>query len=186
MDYSEYIKDFREELEKAEEENPRLWKTSVFMLKLLAVGLVFRAVLFFNPDTLFFQRQLAALTQQILQLGGYSFDLQGALLVGSPNSYLITRDCLGWKSMAAFIGLIFASSSEWRNEFGIIAAGVAGLALINLGRVVTTIVLSEAGIISFEIIHTFLWRWGMTALVLVFWYSWFTGRFGGITQGIFK
>lgn len=178
--------EFRKELRKSRDEQQQLWETTEFLAKLLAVGLVFRAILYFNPDTLFLQEQLAGTIHYLLELAGYSFELQGALIVGSPDSYYITRDCLGWKSMSAFVALVFASADSWRQEIKFMAAGALFIALLNIIRVLSTIVLSEAGIISFEIIHSFLWKWGMTLAVLALWYLWFTGLFDGKIQGIFK
>jgi exosortase/archaeosortase family protein len=117
---------------------------------------------------------------------GYGFEQQGFLLIGEGANYLITRDCLGWKSMAAFVALVFASTENIRKEAGIILTGILGLGAANILRIVSTVMLSEAGIISFDIVHTFLWRWGMTFLVLAIWYLWLNDLLKPELRGIFK
>lgn len=177
----DFWKEFRERLQQ-----DRYRETFSFLSKLLFAGIIFRLAILIGPDMTFFQQWLAAISGWLLDLLGYSFTVDGILLRGEPTNYLITRDCLGWKSIAAFVALVFASTEDLRNEVEILALGALGLAAANVLRVVTTIVLSEAGVISFEIVHTFLWRWGMTLLVLGIWYLWLNDRLNPEIQGIFK
>lgn len=180
MDIKQYLvskaRYFRKELEKgyaeSEEKHPRIHRLAPFMAKLFIAGLAFRLLIFLDPNTYMLQEYLAAATVETLNFFGGNYLLDKALIMGENADYLITRDCLGWKSVSAFIGLVFASTSEFARHLKIVAFGVTGLLAANLVRVVTTVWLSEIGIISFEIIHTFLWRWGMTLLVLVFWFVW--------------
>jgi exosortase/archaeosortase family protein len=170
------IQELRKEIEKGYKESaekyPRLHRLIPFVAKLFIAGVVFRAIIFLNPDTYFLQEYLAEITIDILNLLGGNYSLRDALILGEHGSYLVTRDCLGWKSVSAFIGLIFASTKNLLDHSRTLVAGTVLLLAANLIRVVSTVWLSEAGIISFEIIHTFLWRWGMTALVLIVWYIW--------------
>lgn len=182
----EWMSEFKDEMRDELERKPHYRETLNFMGKMLLAGILFRIVLFFNPDTQLFQAWLAEVSRVALDLFGYGFERQGFLLVGSGPDYLITRDCLGWKSMAAFVALVFASAEKMRREAEILVIGVVGLALANVVRVVSTIILSEAGVISFDVVHTFLWRWGMTILVLVIWYLWLDNGSKLEIQGIFK
>ncbi|MFB6147932.1 MAG: hypothetical protein ABEJ66_03535, partial [Candidatus Nanohaloarchaea archaeon] len=75
------------------------------------------------------------------------------------------------KSMAAFTGLLFASGSL-KKHYRFLAAGLLGLFLANIARVTSTVYLSHAGLISFDIIHGTLWKWGLTAVVLGLWLYW--------------
>lgn len=186
MELEEKFEDLKEELHLAFEEYPRLKDMLSFISVMLAAGLIFRLVIFLDPDTYFLQEQLAGVSSQFLNYFGYTFETQGALIIGETNNYLITRDCLGWKSMAAFTALIAASADKIRNEARIILIGLTAIVLANLVRIVSTVMLSEMGVISFDIIHTFLWRWGMTLIVLLLWYLWLdNGQTFGFL-GIFK
>lgn len=151
---------------------PKLEALIPFIGKLFVAGLIFRGILFINPDTYFLQEYLAELTAEILNTLGGNYKLQNALLIGENGNYLVTRDCLGWKSVSAFAGLLFASTSNLRNHLDSVLLGSTALIGFNIVRVSTTIWLSELGIISFEIIHTFFWRWGMTVIVFLLWFIW--------------
>lgn len=181
----DWLKEFRSELY-TQMNDDSYRETFLFIGKMLLAGLIFRVVLFLDPNTMIFQVWLAEISRVSLNLFGFSFGREGILLISEGTNYLISRDCLGWKSMAAFSALVFASTDSLRDELEILVAGIAGLGAANVVRIVSTVLLSEAGIISFEIVHTFLWRWGMTLLVLLIWYLWLTDRFSPEFQGIFK
>jgi exosortase/archaeosortase family protein len=167
-----FLDEFKAGYEESVEQHPKLGSLAPFIFKLFLAGLVFRAILFIEPDTYIFQKYLAETTTIILNSMGGSYQLQNALIIGENGNYLVTRDCLGWKSVSAFIGLVFASTSNFRKHIKMVLGGISILLFANLVRIVTTVWLSEIGVISFEIIHTFLWRWGMTVLVLLTWYVW--------------
>jgi exosortase/archaeosortase family protein len=152
--------------------HPKLGALIPFIGKLFLAGIIFRGIIFINPDTYFLQEYLAKTTVEILNSLGGSYQLQNALIIGENNNYLVTRDCLGWKSVSAFIGLLFASTSNLRNHLDSVLLGSTALIGFNIVRVATTVWLSELGVISFDIIHTFFWRWGMTIIVFVLWFIW--------------
>lgn len=169
------IKSLKITLPAEEDLEEKLRNTSIFLAKLLALGLVFRTVLMFRPDTYFLQSQLASLTSHILSIFNVDLPVEGALLVGENSSYLVTQDCLGWKSMFAFTGLIVASAKDILNEVKFLLAGLAIILVANIIRVTTTVYLSHNGIVSFDIIHTIFWKWGLTAIILLIWVSWLYG-----------
>lgn len=151
------------------ETQEKLHETSIFILKLLLLGFVFRAVIFLSPDTQALQALLAQITEPITEIAGVQLERQGALLVGEEDAYLITQDCLGWKSVAAYIGLVVASAKKMQGLWKHLAIGITALIIANIIRIVTTIYLSHQGIISFEIIHSVFWKWGLTAVVFAAW-----------------
>lgn len=157
------------EIDLETERQRRLHETSLFVLKLLFLGILFRLLLASSPDTYFLQELLASQVRTFLGFLGIELQQQGVLLIGEKGSYLINQDCLGWKSMAAFAALVIASAEEVRNLWKYLALGILGLIAVNFLRIVTTVVLSYHGILSFEIIHTFLWKWGLTLIVFGFW-----------------
>lgn len=161
---------FKQELTETQE---KLNKTLLFTLKLLAAGLIFHILLFLYPDTYALQAGLAQIVNFFMEILGFNFETRGIYLIGSEANYVITQDCLGWKSMAMFSALVFASSTRFRNHLKFVFAGIAMLITANIIRIVSTIYLSEKGIISFEIIHGFMWKWGLTFLVLLIWIIWF-------------
>lgn len=161
----------REELDERQE---KLFETLIFFSKLLLAGLFFQAMLYIYPDTSGAQAFLAQIVAFIVDpLMKASFTASGIDVVTDGVTYVITQDCLGWKSMAAFTALIFASTKKYRKNVKYVVGGLILIFLANIVRIVTTIYLSHTGIISFEIIHDTLWKWSLTGLVLVMWLAWF-------------
>lgn len=155
------------------ERQRKLLQSLIFLLKLIAVGLVFRAVLWIYPDTTGIQAAFADLIGLILS-PFMTVDVNGVYILTLKNSYIIVQDCLGWKSMAVFTGLFIASTTQFREQVKYLAYGLVAIFVANIVRVASTIYLSEIGLISFEVIHTFLWRWGLTVIVFVLWLYWYT------------
>lgn len=155
---------------KLSEKQERMLETNIFLGKMLLVGAIFHLILFIYPDTTYLQSIYADMIAWLMNQMGYSFVSNGVYVL---PGYEITQDCLGWKSMMAFTALVYASSEKFSNHFKQILAGIGLIAVANVVRIVTTIHLSEIGLISFEVIHGFLWKWSLTALVLLAWIYWF-------------
>lgn len=149
------------------QEQRKLLEAAGFLGRFLFAGLVFQLILFWRPDTVFIQRYLAELTAGMLQLAGREAYVSGISVYSSGTQFIVNQDCLGWKSMAAFLGLGFASK---RTAVKYAAAGLAVIAGINIFRVFSTVYLSTY--ISFDLLHAVLWQGGMTASVLLLWIIW--------------
>lgn len=158
------------------ERQRKLYDTSIFLGKMLIAGAVFQTILFLYPDTYGIQAFFTRITAGTLNVIGMPATSEGILIFLEESSYRVTQDCLGWKSIAAFTGLMFASSDEVLDHRNFVVLGIAALLMGNLVRVVTTIYLSHANIISFEIIHGLFWKWGLTALVMALWLYWLRKR----------
>lgn len=154
------------------ERQRKLLQSLVFLLKLVAVGLVFRAVLWIYPDTTGIQVVFADLIGMILS-PFMTVDVNGVYILTLKKSYIIVQDCLGWKSMAVFTGLFIASTNKYIEQLRYLIYGLIAIFAANIVRVASTIYLSEVGVISFEVIHTVLWRWGLTFIVFVLWLYWY-------------
>jgi len=152
------------------ERQEKLYKVLLFLIKMIFIGLLFRTVLFIYPDTYPLQNAFASLIGAILS-PFMGIQVNEIYLLTAKNSYIIVQDCLGWKSMAVFTA-IFISSLPFNKvieNLKYLFYGLAAIALANVIRVATTVYLSEIGWISFEIIHSFLWRWGLTLVILIIW-----------------
>lgn len=161
----------REEINERQE---KLFEGLKFLSKLLFAGLIFQAILYIYPDTTGVQAVLAQIIAIIVDpLMRASFTASGINVVTEGVHYIITQDCLGWKSMAAFTALVFASTERYRKNLKYVFGGFVLIFLANIVRIVTTIYLSHTGFISFEIIHDTLWKWSLTGIVFVLWVIWF-------------
>ena len=156
------------------ETQERLYETLLFFGKLLLAGAVFRGILWIYPDTQLLQGGLAHLISAMLNSSGMESIVSGFSVIVSGTEYVITQDCLGWKSLAAFTGLMYASTSRTLEHLNFILQGFAAIIIANTVRVYSTVLLAEKGVISFQIIHDVLWSWSLTLLVLIIWGYWFT------------
>lgn len=151
------------ELENRRQEN--LLIAAKFLLRLTAIGLIFRAFIFFFPTFLPLQKAFAYVSASLLDLFIPEITRNG-IDIQAGEWFRVTRDCTGWKSAAALTGISVASKS-WSWKF--LAKGFLLIASANVLRIVTVIYLDFAGVASFELTHGILWRWGLTALVLGYW-----------------
>ncbi len=159
--------------ENADSRQKKLYKTSLFTGKFLIAGIVFQLILYINPDTYQVQAAFTTLMAFLLSVAGLELTYTGIRIFTSEAVYVIVQDCLGWKSMAVFIALIYASTSRTLEHLKYILIGLLVLVIANIVRVFTTVYLSEIGLISFEVIHGTLWRWSLTIVVLALWIYWF-------------
>lgn len=154
----------------------RLYETSKFVLKLLVAGLIFRLVLFLNPTTYQVQALFTSLIGYLLSLTGIEVMHEGIRIFTDNAIYVIVQDCLGWKSMAVFLGLMWASTKRTLEHLNYILLGLGILVIGNIIRVFSTVYLAEIGVFSFDIIHDVLWRWSLTLLVLGIWAFWLRSK----------
>lgn len=150
----------------------RVLETFLFVSKLLIAGLVFQFILFVDPSTYHVQAAFTALMGTLLSLAGLELTYSGIRIFTSEATYVVVQDCLGWKSMAVFIALIWASTKRTLEHLNFILLGLGLLVVANIVRVFSTVYLAEIGVVSFEIIHDTLWRWSLTVLILGMWFYW--------------
>jgi len=86
----------------------------------------------------------------------------------------IDSSCTGYRSMLAFIALVFAVPGvDWKKRLKPLVPGFMILYAVNLFRIIITI---SAGVLfgfrAFELMHLFLWRWALTLAILGMWFYW--------------
>lgn len=159
-------------LENLTETQRKLVEVSKFLIKLLIAGAVFRIILFTYPDTTYIQAMFADIIGLTLQSSGFNPTVEGISIIISAQEYIITQDCLGWKSVAAFLGLMYASTDRTLTNLNFLVKGILIIGIANFIRVYSTLILAEKGIITFSIIHDILWSWSLTLIVLAIWGYW--------------
>lgn len=157
--------------EEMNERQQKLFEANIFLGKMLAIGAVFHLILWIYPDTSGIQARYAEYITILMNAMGYSFRAESVYIL---PGYEITQDCLGWKSIMAYVALVVSSAEKLKDNVKYILAGIGVIMVANVIRIITTIHLSEIGLISFEVIHGFLWKWSLTGIVLVSWMYWFT------------
>lgn len=162
--------------EEMNERQLKLYQILTFFTKLLAVGLVFQTILYIYPDTRGLQALMAQLISVVVNpLMADPFVPSGIDIITEGEIYVISQDCLGWKSIAAYIALIFASSKKFLDHKKALVVGVLLIFIANIVRIVTTIFLAHGGIVPFSVIHDVLWKWSLTGIVFVLWIIWLEG-----------
>jgi exosortase/archaeosortase family protein len=159
-------------IEPDNERQEKLLETVKFLSRLVAFGLLFQVVTALLPATPELQALYAELVSHLLEALGDATHT-GIQIGYNGVDYIISQDCLGWKSWFALSGLMassFNKAPRWR-LIGI-AGGLAAVAALNTVRVISTVVLADAGL-GFNILHTVTWRWGMTLSVLLLWITWY-------------
>jgi len=157
--------------ENLDERQQKLLESNIFLGKMLAIGAIFHLILWIYPDTSGIQAKYAEFITVLMNTLGYNFRAESVYVL---PGYEITQDCLGWKSIMAYTALVISSAENVRKNIKYILAGIGVIMTANVVRIITTIHLSELGLISFEVIHGFLWKWSLTGIVLVSWIYWFS------------
>ncbi len=135
-------------------------------------------LLWVNFDAAGVQLFVAESTEKLLLASGVGAVRNGTILsmqtTTAPLTVEIIKDCVGWKSVLALIGLIFATPDI---AFGKKLIGsIAGAIVVfsgNIVRIYSTIYLTVIkGAAFWEITHGFLWREGLMLIVILTWYAW--------------
>lgn len=153
-----------------EEEKKKLLSTGFFFGVLLVSGFVLQVLNMLLSSPEFLNNWLAMATTYLLDIVG-DFSQNGRFIYGS-NIYEVTRDCLGWKSVYGFISLSIASWKLKKPSLNSLITGTLIISFLNLLRIFTTVIISELGLVSFEIIHSLLWRWSLTFATFLIWLIW--------------
>ncbi len=156
----------------------KLWAIFIFLTRFLVLSLPLHFLLWINFDATSLQIFVAKAVEKMLELSGIEAARNGTFLLMSTKtgalSVEIIKDCVGWKSVLALFGLIFATPGVTlkRRMLGLIA-GAPIIFLGNLLRIYATIAVTVYnGLEAWEITHTFLWQEGLIILVIVTWYFW--------------
>jgi exosortase/archaeosortase family protein len=155
----------------------RLWKTLIFLVRLMVLSFPMYFVLWSNLSLFPLQNVIADNSYGILRMMGYGVVRNGLMLsVGemSTFTFYIGTDCTGWKSVLAFSALILASlGMSYRKRILGLAAGIPLIYLGNLGRIILVVLIERTyGLEAAFLFHDWLWQAGLIALVILLWLAW--------------
>lgn len=156
----------------------KLLRIFVFLVKFAALSLPLHFLLWVNFDASRVQLFVAGLIEKLLLSSGVEVIRNGVILgmqtKTAPLTVEIIKDCVGWKSVLALLGLIFATPNITFKKR--ILGAVVGAIIVFLGnilRIYSTIYVTVLkGTAFWEITHGFLWREGLMLLVILTWYTW--------------
>lgn len=149
-----------------------LFGSCVFLLKLIVLSTPLYLILWAGWELAFLRTFTASLSASGLQLIGLQASTTGHIVSSGGLLLDVTWDSTGWKSMLVVAALVLASPRSWRSRLSGVAAAVIGVFVLNVTRVISMIYGVTVLGLEYEFLHAFLWRWGLTAAVLVIWGLW--------------
>lgn len=117
----------------------------------------------------------AMIAADILSLTGLEVSHIGTFIYSEQLLVDVTRDSTGWKSLLAFTALVLAVGRPLRQTVSGILLGVTVIAAANLLRITSMFYAVAVYGVDYELMHTVLWRWGLTFVVLTTWLLWLHG-----------
>ncbi len=165
----------RKFVENLSERDKKLYEVLIFLIKFTMTAGLLHFLLWMNVDMTWLQEIVAGCVAHVLNLVGYAAIANGVIVHASGVSVEIIRDCVGWKSFLAIFGLIIASPRvRWEHRLAGILGGALIIFVMNIMRLVTTIMVGiKYGTDLMDVVHIHLWRWGLTAVVIAYWYVWY-------------
>ncbi|MBL7160596.1 MAG: exosortase/archaeosortase family protein [Candidatus Aenigmarchaeota archaeon] len=152
----------------------RMKSTLMFLLRLMAFSLPLYGIIFF-ADLTVLQGAVAGNSYWVMEGMGLSPSINGAEMQVDDFHFIISKDSTGWKSML-FLGALILSvpAVSWKRRGLGLVIGIPLVYIGNLGRVVGIVMVEQAwGVEAAMIVHDWLWRFGLIALVLCIWGIWF-------------
>lgn len=166
--------EFEDGLEGRERE---LWEVFVFLVRFTALVLPLYLLIWLNWDPVWLRSLDAGIASGVLDLLGVSASHTGTVFQTPTIAVDVSVDSTGWKSFLALSALIVAVRGvEWKERLIGILAGAVVVFAANIARLVSMVYAVEMWGISYELLHTLLWRWGLTVVVLGCWLAWMRWR----------
>jgi exosortase/archaeosortase family protein len=166
-------------MRKFSEKQLRLLDVAEFLLVFNLLAIPMYAILLTDASFPPLQEFLASAVTYALNNQGISAVASGTFIsiVDAQNairSVQVSFDSTGWKSLYALAALVIATPiPNFRNKLKFLAFGLPGIFTLNFLRIWSTLWYSVVfGWQNFDVIHLFLWREGLIAVVLLFWFFW--------------
>lgn len=150
---------------------------SKFLITFNLLSIPLYLIILFNISSQTLQNFVASLVASILKIFGYKVSQNGfnlsLLYLNKLNQIEISWDCTGWKSMYVLFALTLSTPSKtWKERWKFLLISLPFLFLMNLIRIITTIIFVLNYNLSFDLIHNFFWREGLIFILLVLWMLW--------------
>lgn len=146
----------------------------LILFNLFAIPLY--AIMFSQAHVYEFQKFTADTVFGLLRIAGYNPTIND-LTIAIPVQHgqwgaVIDWDCVGWKSMLAFFALVFATDFSLRKKlWGMIFIPL--IYAVNVFRIFLMFAyVKDYGLAYYDIVHQFIWSWGLIMVILVVWYYW--------------
>lgn len=156
----------------------KLYAIFIFLAKFAALSLPLHFLLWVGFDATAVQEFVARAVNSMLEASGIAAKQTGTFLAVAtktgPMTVEIIKDCVGWKSVLALFGLVFAAPKiAMKKRIIGILIGAPIIFILNLFRIWSTVYITVLkGYDFWEITHTFLWQEGLIIAVVAVWLAW--------------
>ena len=148
----------------------------LFFVKFNIFAVPLYVLLAIGADFSWLQNAVAGITLELLAAAGISASRDGYLISipvdGGSWGGFINSDCVGWKSVLAYIALVMATEFPLRKK-------LAGLVLVpaifiaNLARIFFMFLYVDTwGLAGYGFVHAVVWSWGLLLIVIASWIAW--------------
>lgn len=156
--------------------NRKLIKMLRFLLLFNLFAVPLYLFMAFNISIYPMQIFTARVVHSSLLIAGASPEIDGIdITIPSPDGDFtgaINWDCTGWKSILAFMALVFATEEVMRKKIYSLAF-LPLIYAVNISRVTYIFLfVSSSGLSGYETLHNFLFGFFMIAVILTFWMAW--------------
>lgn len=162
----------RLDLELSDTDEKRL-ELLYFLARLLVLATPLYILLWIDWNPVWLRTMQAGIATHTLELLGVSATQAGTIVDAGALVVDVSIDSTGWKSLLAVSALVLAVTDVTSRQHGVgVIAGIITVFVANMFRLVSMIYAVVVWGISYELIHTVLWRWGLTVVVLGYWMAW--------------
>lgn len=154
---------------KTEKLKKNLLSEKYFIIKMAVLGVILTYLSSQNFKLPFLQNTYAQTTSYLLNATHTTTTVQQEFITTQKQTYEIIRDCTGWKSIYLYTSLIISRETQLKQIIKLLATGTGIILILNAVRLYTTILLSEIGLISFDIIHNWVWNSLMILATIATW-----------------
>jgi len=151
----------------------KMFRATLFLLKFSALSLPVYLLVSAGWNPVWLRNLNAELSSYLLRLLGMDVSVSGHLIHSGKLLLDVSTDSTGWKSVMALSALILSAEAGKNSKISGILKGTFLIFLVNVLRISSMVFLVNRFSISYELIHTVLWRWGLTAVLFVYWVHWF-------------
>ncbi len=163
------LEEFEEDLDHRQK---KLYSSFKFLIKLLLLSIPLYILLYIEWDPVMLRSFKASVVGQIVSFLGLEIEQYSTFVVTERFTLDVTRDSTAWKSMLAVAALVLATEFRWKKKIKGAVIGVVFVFVVNIIRISSMIFMVIVLGFSYEMVHTFLWRWGLTFFIFLYWYFW--------------
>lgn len=150
----------------------KIYQAIFFLFKFSFFSLPLYALLWLEWNPVWLRSFNASVSSGVLSFLGIQAKHVGTKVVSESLLLDVSTDSTGWKSFFALSALIFSAEKGNKQKLLGVIISLPAIFSVNLLRIVSMVFLVEVYKVSYELLHTLLWRWGLTLFILVFWLTW--------------